>query len=169
MKWALYIAAAIVGVIILVALIGLALPKAHRATRMARFRQSPQTVFALITGPQDWRPGITKWEQLPPDSGPRKWRQESQGRSITFEETACDPPRLYRLQIADRNLPFSGTWTWEITPTEDGCTCRITEEGEVFNPIFRFMSRFIFGQTRTIVDYLNAMGKKFNEPVKIEA
>jgi hypothetical protein len=169
MKWLLYIAAAIVVLILLVALIGLALPKAHRATRMARFAQSPEAVFALISGPQDWRPGIKKWEQLAPDGGRPMWRQESGWGSITFAQTACDPPRLYQLQIADKNLPFSGTWTWQIAATETGCSCRITEEGEIDSPIFRFMSRFIFGQSRTINDYLNAIGKKFNEPVKIES
>jgi hypothetical protein len=167
MKWILFIAAGIVVLILVVVLIGLALPKAHRATRMARFSQPPEVVFAAITGPQDWRPGITRVE-LPPEAGVRRWREQSSHGAITFEEMACDPPRLYRSRIADKNLPFTGTWTYEITPTKEGCTCRITEEGEVSNPIFRFVSQLILGHTKTIDEYLNAMGKKFNEGVKIE-
>jgi hypothetical protein len=167
MKWLLLVAAAIVALMLILVLVGLMLPKAHRATRIARFKQSPDAVFAAITGPQDWRPGITVSE-LPSDGGPRRWRELSRHGSITFEEAASDPPRLYRSRIADKDLPFSGTWTWEITATEEGCTCRITEDGEVSNPVFRFMSRFVFGYTQTIDDYLNALGRKFNQPVKIE-
>ncbi len=32
----------------------------------------------------------------------------------------------------------------------------ITERGSVYNPIFRFMSRFIFGHTATVEAYLDA-------------
>ncbi|MGA2583388.1 MAG: SRPBCC family protein [Tepidisphaeraceae bacterium] len=166
MRWLLFVGMAIGVIVLVVVLVGLMLPKSHRATRMAEFKQCPEGVFATITGSQDWR-GVTKIE-LPSDDGLRRWREQSGNRSITFEEAVSDPPRLYRSRIADKNLPFSGTWTWEITATGDGCACRITEYGEVYNLIFRIMSRFVFGYTKTIDDYLNALGRKFNEPVKIE-
>ncbi len=166
MKWILFVGAGLVALIAVVALIGLMLPKSHRATRMASFSQPPEVIFAAITGPQDWR-GVASTE-LAPQNGHRMWREQSGHRAITFEEVASDPPRLYRSQIADKNLPFSGTWTWELAPTSAGCTCRITEEGDVTNPIFRFVSQFIIGHTKTIDDYLNALGKKFNQPVRIE-
>jgi hypothetical protein len=166
-KWLLFFVVAIAVVILAVTLIGLALPKAHHATRMARFAQPPQALFALIAGPQDWRPGVTT-EPLRPDQGRRRWRERVSHRWITFEEAQSDPPRLYQTRIAGENLPFSGTWTWQITAAPDGCICRITEDGQVYNPIFRFMSRFIIGQTKTIDDYLNAMGKKFGQPVQLQ-
>jgi hypothetical protein len=166
MKWLLWIALAIAALFLIVFLIGLLLPKAHRATRMARFSRPPEALFAAITGPQDWR-GVTTVE-LPNSGGPRQWREQSGRWSITFEQAASDPPRLYRSRIIDKSLPFSGTWTWEIAPAGDGSTCRITEEGEINSPIFRFMSRFIMGQTGTIDAYLNALEKKFGQPVKIE-
>jgi hypothetical protein len=167
MRW-IYIAVAVpIGIILLIALIGLMLPKSHRATRMAHFKQPSEQIFAAITGSQDWRTGVTR-EDLPPDGGPRRWREQTRHGVITFEEAASDPPRLYRSRIADKNLPYAGTWTWEITPTADGCTCRITEEGEVFNPIFRFAGRFIIGHTRTIEVYLSDLGRKFAQTVTTE-
>ena len=166
MKWLLIVPAMLVAIVVVMVLVGLMLPKGHRVTRVARFRESPDVIFAAITGPQDWR-GVTKTE-LANDGGPRQWREESGRRSITFEEVTSDPPRLYRSRIADKDLPFSGTWTWEIAATGDGCTCRITEDGEVSNPAFRFMSRFVFGYAKSAVDYLNALGKKFNETVNVE-
>lgn len=167
MKWLLYISIAVAALIVVIVIIGYALPVAHHATRIARFGQPPEVIFAAITGPQDWRPGVTI-EQMSSADGVRRWRETSGRQTITFEETVREAPRLYRTRIADKNLPFAGTWTYEITPTADGCTLRITEDGQVFNPIFRFVGRFIIGNTKTIEDYLRAMGKKFGEEVKIE-
>ena len=149
-----------------IALIGVMLPKSHRATRMARFKEPPEQIFAAIVGAQDWR-GVVATE-LPSENGHRRWRERSGHRAIIFEEVESDPPRLYQSRIADKDLPFSGTWTWEVAATETGCTCRITEEGEIANPIFRFVSQLVIGQTKTIDDYLNALGRKFNQPVQIE-
>jgi hypothetical protein len=168
MKWLLIIGLTIFALVLIVVVIGLLLPKSHRATRMARFKQPPAAVFAAIAGPQDWR-GVVATEVPVASGSARRWREQSGRHAITFEEVERDPPKRYRSRIADENLPFSGMWTWEITPTDDGgSTCRITEEGEVRNPIFRFVSQAILGHTRTIEAYLQSLGRKFDEPVKIE-
>ena len=43
----------------------------------------------------------------------------------------------------------------------------VTEDGEVQNPLFRFVSRFIMGQTATIDQYLRALGRKLGVDVTI--
>jgi hypothetical protein len=104
---------------------------------------------------------------LPNPNGPHTWREQSGRHAITFEEAASNPPHPFTARIADKNLPFSGSWTWEIIPTDTGCICRITEEGEIPNPLFRLMAG-LRGQYTSIDDYLNAMGRRFNENVSIE-
>ena len=64
------------------------------------------------------------------------------------------------LRIADPKLPFGGTWTYEIAPTAGGSTLTITENGEVYNPIFSFMARFVFGYDGTMKTYLANLEKK---------
>ncbi len=44
---------------------------------------------------------------------------------------------------------------------------RITENGEVFNPIFRFVSRFVIGQHRSIENYLHALADATGEKVDV--
>jgi hypothetical protein len=39
-------------------------------------------------------------------------------------------------------------------------TLTITENGEVYNPLFRFVSRFIIGQTATMDGYIKALNAK---------
>jgi hypothetical protein len=70
-------------------------------------------------------------------------------------------------RIADDKLPFGGTWTYEIAPTAEGSTLRITENGFVGNPIFRFMSKFVMGQASTMETYLRSLAKKFGEEPRI--
>ncbi|MGH9763547.1 MAG: LIC10604 family protein, partial [Blastocatellia bacterium] len=72
-------------------------------------------------------------------------------------------------RIADANLPFGGSLKYEIEKAGDGIIITITEDGEVYNPVFRFVSRFIMGHSATIEGYLKDLGNKFGEQVKIEA
>jgi len=72
------------------------------------------------------------------------------------------------VRIADPKLPFGGTWTYEITPAPEGSSLRIREDGEVYNPIFRFVSRFVVGYSGTIDAYLKSLGRKFSEQTKVE-
>ncbi len=53
----------------------------------------------------------------------------------------------------------------ELSPADNGTRMRITENGEVPNVLFRFMSGFVFGHTGTMDTYLKALGRKFGEEV----
>ena len=60
-------------------------------------------------------------------------------------------------------LGFSGQWTYSFAPENGGTRVTIREDGEVSNVIFRFMSRYVFGQTATIDSYLTSLAKHFGE------
>jgi hypothetical protein len=47
-----------------------------------------------------------------------------------------------------------------------GTRVRITEDGEVSNVVFRFMSQYVFGHTATIDGYLSSLAKRFAEDAK---
>jgi hypothetical protein len=64
---------------------------------------------------------------------------------------------------------FSGQWTFEITPAGSNTSIlEITERGEVPNPFFRFVSRFIMGHTKSIEQYMAALAGKFGEKAEFE-
>jgi hypothetical protein len=71
-------------------------------------------------------------------------------------------------RIADKNLPFGGNWVYEIDPVPNGARRRITENGEIYNPVYRFVSRFFLGYSGSIEQYLTNLGKKFGESTKVE-
>ena len=169
MKWVLIGLAIVVGIVVIVAVVGALLPKAHVATRKARFKQPPEVVWNAITDIESypsWRADVKKVERLPNRDGRTVWREIGGHGSITLEVIESDPPRRLVGKIADPDLPFGGSWTYEIGAAEDGSTLTITENGEVYNPVFRFVSKFIMGHHKSLEDYLRAMGKKFGETVE---
>jgi len=165
-KWLLII----VGVLVLLAgaiwVVGAMLPKDHVATRMAQFKQPPEKIWEAITdvaGMTSWRSGLKAIERRPDRDGKPAWVEKSDMGDMPLEVTEWHPPQHLVTRIADPELPFGGTWTYEIAPAEGGATLRITERGEVRPALFRFMARFIFGYTSTIETYLNDLGRKFGE------
>ncbi|HZD05714.1 MAG TPA: hypothetical protein VE173_12380, partial [Longimicrobiales bacterium] len=59
--------------------------------------------------------------------------------------------------IADEGLPFGGTWTYVLEPDAGGTRVTLTEDGEIYNPFFRFMARFVFGYDGTMRSYLDGL------------
>lgn len=169
MRYVLIAIGAIVGLVLLIAVIGWSLPVRHSATAARTYRASPSALFGLITDVKafpTWRGEVKDVETLPDENGRRRWRETTKDGRITYVIERMVPDRLLVGRIADKNLPFGGSWTYELTPVgSDATTLRITEDGEVYNPIFRFVSRFVMGHDTTIKQYLNAVGKRFPEAV----
>lgn len=171
MKWILLAVAAAVVIVGLAALIGALLPVKHRATRKARYRASPEALYAVIAGPPDWRTGVRSFGILPEKDGRRQWWEEDTHRQkITFELLEDVPGRRLTVRMADPKLPFGGTWSFDIAPAPGGgAELRVTEDGEIYNVVFRFMARYFFGYTASIEGYLRDLAVKFGDTVRVEA
>jgi uncharacterized protein YndB with AHSA1/START domain len=162
----------IVSLIVLVVIIGALLPRDHVAVVSARIAATPDAVWDLITdvaSHPSWRGDVQRVEVLPSTATGASWREHSKHGALTMVVDHADAPRRLTTRIADRNLPFGGQWEYEIEP--DGTAASrvtITERGSVYNPVFRFVSRFIMGHTATIDTYLRAIGRKFgDEPTPV--
>jgi uncharacterized protein YndB with AHSA1/START domain len=163
MKIALVVLGIVAALVLLVVLIGWSLPVAHRASRQATYAASPDAVYAAITRAEEfpqWRSKVESVEIVPSATGARSYRESGGDGPILYVVDKEVAGRQLVTRIADRSLPFGGRWTFDITPAAGGATLRITEDGEVYNPVFRFVSRFVFGHHATIDAYLEDLGKK---------
>lgn len=150
--------------------IGSMLPQQHVASRSASFRATPEKLFSMIAGPQVWRPDVLRDEPVPDTSGRELRRETSRnGETITYELLNRKPPQSITRRIATENLPYAGSWTISLQPEGEFTNVRITETGQVYNPAFRFVSRFVIGHTRTIDSYLRALGKANGQEIEISS
>jgi uncharacterized protein YndB with AHSA1/START domain len=171
MKWVITLFLALAGAIILIAFAGWLLPKNHAATRQMTYHQPPDAVWSAITdvgAMPSWREGLKSIKPLPGHNGLPAHIEVTSFGEIPIETAEMIPPQKLVTRVADLSLPYGGTWTFEITPAPGGATLRITENGWVSNPIFRFLSRFVFGYSSNIESYLRSLAKKFGEPAQIE-
>ena len=170
LKIVLGILVALVGLIAIVIAIGYSLPVKHVASRAISLRQKPDAIFELIANFKDasWRPNVKQVEVLAPTGGKPRFREVTSDGSITYEVAQSTSPSRLATVIADKTLPFGGAWIYEITPTADGCRLNITERGEVYSPVFRFVSRFFLGYQSSLNTYLTNVARKFGETPAIE-
>ncbi len=160
LRWiVLFILAPIVGMIILIGIGGMLLPEKHRASRSVTLRAHRHVVWQAIRNYEassQWRRGLDRVERIVDADGDPTWVEvDKNGDRIAYVTT--DEQEGHRLvrSIASKNLPFGGAWTLELTDATDGCALTVTENGEVYNPFFRFISRFVIGHHATIDNYLS--------------
>jgi uncharacterized protein YndB with AHSA1/START domain len=149
----------------LVALIGSRLPRSHHASGERTLPVPPELLWRTLTDLDaypSWRRDVKRVIRLADRDGKPMWIEEGKSGKLTFAFERIEAPKVLVSRIADPNLPFGGTWTFEVAPAPHGSRLRISEAGEIYNPLFRFMARFIFGYDGTINAYLTALEGKFH-------
>jgi uncharacterized protein YndB with AHSA1/START domain len=155
----LVILSVLVAIVVVVAVIGYLLPAEHTATASRTYDVPPPVVWRMITDVASmprWRPKLEAVEMLSGRGEPLAWREKwERGDEIPFRETERVEQRRVVVVIDSDDLPFGGSWTYQLEPTGDGGTVlTITEDGAVYNPFFRVASRFFFDPTNTMKVYL---------------
>jgi uncharacterized membrane protein len=168
MKIALIIVVSFLAIIVLVLIIGAALPRNHVVARHILLHRSPYEIYQSVrdfNAAPSWRADIDRVEMVATTDNHVRFREYAKRGAVTYDLVEDRPGQRIVTRIADQNLGYSGSWTYTFTKDAAGTRVQVTEAGEVSNILFRFMSRFIFGQSSTIERYLIALGRKFGEDV----
>ncbi|MFL5620987.1 MAG: SRPBCC family protein [Gemmatimonadaceae bacterium] len=171
MRIVVVLLAVVVGLGLVVVVVGYLLPVKHVATVAAHVPATPEQVWDALTDVAaypTWRGDVTSVEVLPADSGHVAWRERGKNDAIAFVVETAERPRRLVTRITDKSLPFGGAWEYLITGDGTRSRVQITEHGEVYNPVFRFVSRFILGHTATASAYLKSLGARFGATVEPE-
>jgi uncharacterized protein YndB with AHSA1/START domain len=169
MKGVLIAVATLLGLVALVAIIGMLVPREHVAGVTVTVRQPPDSVWKVVRdlgGLPQWWSDMKQSVRDPDGGGAERWQQDVGGFKMALLIETEEPPRRLVTRIdSPPDGPFGGTWTYDITPVDSGTKFTVTERGWIGNPLFRFMSRFIFGYYGTQESYVRALGKRFGEEV----
>lgn len=157
------------GLIAIVVGIGFALPEAHLASVRADVSAPRADVWSLISDVErapEWRSDVDRVEIRPAVDGRPAWEEISGTGPLPMALVESVPEERRVTRILDDGMPFGGTWTIELGDAPGGGTrVTITEDGRVYNPIFRFVSRFIMGHYGTAERYLRDLGARFGQDV----
>lgn len=175
MKLAIIIVVAIVGFVVLalllIAVLGSLLPKGHSATRSVVLHKSPESVYAVardFASTPNWRGDVREVKITNDQNGRVRFREEGKHGAVNYALTEDVPARRMVTRITDTDLGYAGKWTYVFAAEGSNTRLTITEDGEVSNVIFRFLSRYAFGHTATIDSYLTSLGRQFGEAVTPE-
>jgi len=166
-RWTIRTVGVLVALVGLMTGIGWWLPVAHQASRSAVIAASPAAVFEIIRNVErypEWRTGVSAVDVIERTSDLPRFRETGEFGPIVFRIEQADAPTFMRTRIDDPDQPFGGTWTYVLVPDTGGTLLTITEDGEVYNPLFRFLSRFVFSQTATMEQYLADLGRRIRTP-----
>ncbi len=168
MKLALFILLGLGTLLALVALVfylaGSRMPREHRSVVSVTLRASRAAVWAAITdyaAMSSWWPAVkgVRTEKLA-DGTELTWNKDDHGREIPFRtgESRVNE-KLVRI-IARDDLPFGGTWTFELADSPGGGTrLTLTEDGFINPPMFRAVAKWFIGLDATQKDFTTQLEK----------
>jgi hypothetical protein len=144
-------------------LIGSRLAVAHRV-ELSRTLEAPvEQVWDRIENVgawTAWRADLDSVEVV----GDQEVRIVSRGDAVRYR-IVRPAQRVLVTEIVDAGLPYGGRWVWSVAPAAEGAAIvTIVEEGEVYDPLFRFFSRFVFGHRATIRGVLDQLERSFPAP-----
>ena len=162
MKWLLIAGGILACCILIPVLIGLVLPVKHSARVEGLVPAGSGQVWKRITdaaGFPGWRKGLDRVEVM--DTG--RWIEISGSNKLPMRIVESLPVTRLVTRIDSDKLPFGGQWTFRLEPQGGSTQVTIIEDGEVYNPFFRFVSRFIMGHHATLNRYMTDLETSFRQ------
>jgi Polyketide cyclase / dehydrase and lipid transport len=161
MKWLLIFAGVLVCVILIVLLVGYLLPVKHSASVTLTVNGRPEQVWQRLIDFKaypNWRKEVKAVEGI----SDTQWVEIDQhDHRLPFSMTIKERLRTLVTRIDAKGLPFGGSWVYVLEDQGNATTLTITENGEVYNPLFRFVSKFIVGHTATLKKYSTYLEQSF--------
>lgn len=168
MKIALLIIGSLLGLLVLAGLVlyflGRSLPERHISRHTVVLPAARPAVWTIITDytkMPEWWPDVKGIRlETRPNGEIWTWNKDSHGQEIAFrtkEETK--PARLVR-EIMGVDLPFGGTWTFELAEQGSGTALTITEDGFIKPPLFRAIAQYFIGLDRTMKSFASHLVKR---------
>jgi hypothetical protein len=154
--------------------IGTSLPTEHHASCAASYQKPASFLFAVVDNDAAsaiWRSDIGSIFLISGRGPTAVWREtDRHGNSITYRTVAYAAGRKLRRAVDFApGMPFAGTWTYDFSPLDPRATrLTIVEDGQIYNPFFRFMARYAFGYTQSMHAFLADLAKFTHETVSID-
>jgi len=140
------------------------MPEQHTMRVSKEYSVDSPKVWRVITDFSDypnWRSDVKSVERIPDQAAADIWQEtDKHGNSVAYASRYVNDGVKLTREIVTKNLPYTGTWTFELQPLSSGSRLTITENGKVFNPIFRILGKYVFGFDTSIRRFLDDLSSR---------
>lgn len=167
------IALLVVGIIGMAAVwgAGSVLPQDQAVIRGVFLKTPAEDVFAALTdypGMRSWL-GVEEVSHLEDRDGLPVWElKQEDGHKMTLLVRESAAPHLLNLRLLDTPGLAGASWTFELIPQKEGTFVKLSQTGQLRSPLWRFLSHYILGPDLGMRQFLQALGRKFDQKVTIE-
>ena len=159
MKWVFIILISIAALVALIYLAGSLMEVSHTATVERLIPLEKDRVWSIVTNFKEYPSWRSDVKSVTAKDESHWTEVNAYDDQVDYQLTVLDSTGTVETRIMNKDLPYGGYWTIQLEQAEGGTLVTITEHGEVFNPLFRFMSKYIFGHDTTIKQYLDNLSK----------
>lgn len=168
MKIALLIIGSLLGLFILAGLVlyvlGLGLPERHTSRLTVMLPAARPAVWAAITDyakMPEWWPDVKAVRlETRPNGEVLTWNKDAHGQEIAFRTKEEKAPAWLVREIVGDNLPFGGTWTFELAEDGGMTQLTLTEDGFIKPPLFRAIAQYFIGLDKTMRSFASHLEKR---------
>ena len=138
-------------------LFGRTLPEQHNASITFTVPKARALVWTALTDyaamPQ-WWPAVKAVRFETTAAGAvLTWNKDVHGKEIAFRTREEAPPGRLVREIVGPDLPFGGTWTYELVADRAATRIKLTEDGFIKPPLFRAIARLFLKPDATMRDF----------------
>lgn len=155
-------AAALAGVVAIIAGIGASVPREHVATvriEIAAELDAVQATIADVDGYPRWRKEVKSVEWKDDET----WIEKGPEGDLTLRWIE----RGSIARIADPDLPFSGQWSYELYALDDSVTAlTITEEGAIDSVFVRFFAYVLMDEYASAERFASQLAEELGSEAK---
>lgn len=162
----IYMLLAASGLLLVLALIGILLPKQHIANSSVEINADINEVWDKLNHvlkSAEWRSDVKSVEQNEAWNNHFAYTENlKQGTKISFAVIhKIEKEKIIKKIIHNKN--FGGEWEIQLSGSSKKCRVQITERGEIFNPLFRLFAKYFYDTSATINIYLKDLQNSFTK------
>lgn len=150
---------------------GSVLPQDQAVIRGMFLKTPAEDVFAALTdypGMRSWL-GVEEVSHLEDRDGLPVWElKQENGHKMLLLVRESEAPRLLNLRLLDTPGLAGASWTFELIPQKEGTFVKLIQTGQLRSPAWRFLTHYILGPDLGMRQFLQALGRKFDQKTKIE-
>lgn len=149
---------AFVALAVLIAVVGLLLPRRKESSRTVEMQAVPEEVWNIVTDHQHharWRTDLKDLELIEQTPKGEVWMEHPKsGSSTTFKTRKRKPFVRYEAETVNAGA-FRSSWVGVLEELDNGNTrVTVTEYAEIGNPFMRVLAHLYFDQGTRIDRYL---------------